>query len=165
MKFWLSFVIFCSTGVSFSLVNSENLANAIHNGIIKIREAQAFNSYASTSLSEFNVEIEKRASEKAKISESQNHKDNNFDEKSGALAYLEDVLSKGASNEKCKKGLGLLEIRVEKARYEKDVTLSKAKQWLGYVQKNYCFGILYSTDVEKLNTDYLLLHYPHLEKG
>ncbi|APD92364.1 hypothetical protein BM525_21130 (plasmid) [Alteromonas mediterranea] len=165
MKFWLSFIILCSAGASFSHVNGENLANAIHIGIVKIREAQAFNSYASTSLSEFNVEIEKRASEKAKIRQTQKNKDNSFDEKSGALAYLEDVLSNATNNEKCKKGLGLLEIRVEKAKQEKDVTLSKAKQWLGYVQKNYCFGILYASDVEKLNADYLLSHYPHLEKG
>tara|TARA_B100002003_G_C13977733_1_gene472922 strand:+ start:286 stop:783 length:498 start_codon:yes stop_codon:yes gene_type:complete len=163
MKFWLSFIIVCSAGGSFSYLNGSPLADAIHEGIMKIRKAQSHSAYASTSLSEFNVEIEKRTSEKKRIMQNQERKHKaTFDEKSGAIEYLSDVLNNKTDNEKCKKGLSLLEIRVQKAKQESDVTLNKAKQWLGYVQKKYCYGVLYKNDVEKLNANYLLSHYPHL---
>ena len=151
MKFWFIIFFTLTTAVVADINSSDRLSDRIYEGILKLREHQYVDGYASTALGQLNIEIKERAEMGVEVTP--------FNEKVGALAYLADLLQRDVVNPSCSKGINMLAIRVGKA-IEEDVTLTKARQWVQYVKDEYCFGVISNEDVANLTETYLMKNYP-----
>jgi hypothetical protein len=157
MKFWIVVFSFFTASVVVGSINDNVLAQKISTNIAELRNqsselfAPEYEYYAMTALDELRIKIEV-----------DNYKEiEEFNEKGGILAHLETLLSKTPETDRCRGGLGLLEVRYLKFKNsDSKATSEEAKSWASYIRKNYCFNTITKDEVENISKEWLIETYP-----
>lgn len=135
MKFWLPVAFFISLAVIYGTQKEDKLANSITKSVQMVR-GYDFQAYADSSAQmRKDITIRSDISRNMEALRIQQLNAN----KNKAWEVLDEVLTlMPKHNNKCALGHELLSIRTSKSKEEDLVSLPLAKQWITYVQDDFC---------------------------